>query len=151
MIRRLRYALTIVRDVSMILCPASAFVRARVDEAHEAKVAAEWADLLAEREAAVDVMEPWRFGPAAGVAVGTGPGQVCGVPLASPCPGQPDEPEHVAELVRYHHVTANQMDGVYCACGHRSHNDRRHAHHVAGLVEDMIAADVRLANRFHKS
>lgn len=144
MIRRLRYALTIVRDISMILCPASAFVRARVDEVRDA-------DLLAEREAEHDVMEPWRFGPAAGVAAGTGPGQVCGVPLASPCPGQPDEPEHVAELVRYHHVTANQMDGVYCACGHRSHNDRRHAHHVAGLVEDMIAADVRLANRFHKS
>lgn len=143
MIRRLRYALTIVRDISMILCPASAYVTARVDEVRDA-------DLLAEREAAVDVMEPWRFGPVAGVAAGTGPGQVCGVPLASPCPGQPQEPEHVAELVRYHHVTANRMDGVYCHCGHVSHNDRRHAHHVAGLVEDMIAADVRLANRFQK-
>ncbi|MCT7364045.1 hypothetical protein [Mycolicibacterium llatzerense] len=127
MIRRLRYALTIVRDISMILCPASTFVRARVDEAHEAKVAAEWADLLAEREEHVDVMEPWRFGPVQ--------------------PAFMDEPDNVAELVRYHHVKANQADGVYCHCGHRSHTDRRHAHHVAGLVEDMIATDVRLANK----
>lgn len=147
MIRRFRYALTIVRDLSMILCPASASVRAEVVARRAADLLAD--DYLTEREAAVDVMEPWSF-PAAGVAAGTGPGQACGVPLASPCPGQPNEPEHVAELVRYHHVTANQMDGVYCHCGHVSHNDRRHAHHVAGLVEDMIAADVRLANKFQK-
>lgn len=42
MIRRFRYALSIVRDISMILCPASASVRARVDEVRDA-------DLLAER------------------------------------------------------------------------------------------------------
>lgn len=57
---------------------------------------------------------------------------------------------HVAELIRYHHVVANQPDGVYCACHHRSHNDRRHAHHVAQLVEDMLTADARLANRFQR-
>ena len=139
----IRQVLGLVRVACLFIWPPDIYVRTRVDHAG--------ADLLAEREEHVDVMEPWRFGPVAGVAAGTGPGQVCGVPLASPCPGQPQEPEHVAELVRYHHVTANQMDGVYCHCGHVSHNDRRHAHHVAGLVEDMIAADVRLANRFHKS
>lgn len=124
MIRRLRYVLTIVRDLSMILCPASASVRAGVRDA----------DVLAEREELVEVMEPIRLGPV----------------FDTPCPGESDEPEHVAALVRYHHVTANQMDGVYCRCGHRSHNDRRHAHHVAGLVEDMIAADMRVANKFQK-
>ncbi len=135
MIRRFRYAMTVVGDIAKILCPASDYVRVRVDAA----------ELLAEREAMVDVMEPWRFGPAAGVAAGTGPGQVCGVPLASPCPGQPQEPEHVAELVRYHHVTANQMDGVYCACGHRSRNFHGHAKHVSGFVLAMVEADARIA------
>ena len=130
MIRRFRYAMTVVGDIAKILCPASDYVRARVDEAHEVPFAAEWADWLAEREAAVDVMEPIRFGPVQ--------------------PAFMDEPDNVAELVRYHHVKANQADGVYCHCGHRSHTDRRHAHHVAGLVEDMIATDVRLANKFQQ-
>ena len=58
MIRRFRYALTIVRDLSMILCPASASVRAEV-------VALRAADLLAEREEQVEVWEGYRFGPAA--------------------------------------------------------------------------------------
>lgn len=56
MIRRFRYALSIVRDLSMILCPASASVRAEV-VAHRA------ADLLAEREAVVEVWEGYKFGP----------------------------------------------------------------------------------------
>lgn len=126
MIRRFRYALTIVRDLSMILCPASASVRAEV-VAHRA------ADLLAEREEHVEVWEGYKFGPVADSRQ----------PIV-------DQSEHVAELVRYHHVVANQPDGVYCACHHRSHNDRRHAHHVAQLVEDMLTADMRLANRFQK-
>lgn len=123
MIRRFRYALSIVRDISMILCPASASVRAGVRDA----------DVLAEREELVEVMEPIRLGP-----------------VADSCQPVVDQPDHVAELVRFHHVVANQPDGVYCACHHRSHNDRRHAHHVAQLVEDMLTADARLANRFQK-
>ena len=124
MIRRFRYALSIVRDLSMILCPASASVRAEV-------VAARDADVLAEREAETEVWEGYKFGPVSDSR-------------------QPvvDQPDHVAELVRFHHVVANQPDGVYCACHHRSHNDRRHAHHVAQLVEDMLTADARLANKF---
>lgn len=116
----IRYLLILVGRVAETLWPAPASVR----------VAVLAADLLAEREAAVDVMEPIRFGPVQ--------------------PAFMDEPENVAELVRYHHVKANQADGVYCFCGHRSHTDRRHAHHVAGLVEDMIAVDVRQANKFHR-
>lgn len=122
----IRQVLGLVRVACLFIWPPDIYVRTRVDHAG--------ADLLAEREAEVEVMEPIRLGPV----------------FDAPCPGESDEPEHVAELVRYHHVTVNQMDGVYCRCGHRSHNDRRHAHHVAGLVEDMIAADMRVANKFQR-
>lgn len=107
--------------------PPDIYVRDRVDAAG--------ADALAEFEAEHDVMPPIRFGP---------------VVDSIPCQPVVDQPEHVAELVRYHHVVANQPDGVYCACHHRSHNDRRHAHHVAQLVEDMLTADARLANKFQR-
>lgn len=137
MIRRLRYALTIVRDLSMILCPASASVRAEV-------VARRAADLLAEREAAVDVMEPWSF-PAAGVAAGTGPEVVSAPPIA-PTSGHP-----VEDLVEFHHVDRITGDGIYCACHHRSKSFHQHAKHVARIVLAMVEADARIAaatNRF---
>lgn len=126
MIRRLRYALAVVGEFIDSLCPAPASVRTEV-------VARRAAELLAEREAETEVWEGHKFGPVSDSR-------------------QPvvDQPEHVAELIRYHHVVANQPDGVYCACHHRSHNDRRHAHHVAQLVEDMLTADMRVANRFQK-
>lgn len=134
----IRQVLGLARVACLFIWPPDIYVRTRVDHAG--------ADLLAEREEQVEVWEGYKFGPAAGL------GADADFPAASSLiPGEPNEPEHVAELVRYHHVTANQMDGVYCHCGHVSHNDRRHAHHVAALVEDMIAADVRLANRFHNS
>lgn len=117
----IRQVLGLVRVACLFIWPPDIYVRTRVDAAG--------ADLLAEREAEVEVMEPIRLGPVF---------------------DSPDQPEHVAELIRYHHVVANQPDGVYCACHHRSHNDRRHAHHVAQLVEDMLTADARLANRFQR-
>lgn len=155
MIRRLRYALSIVRDLSMILCPASASVRAGV-------VACRAADLLAEREAEMDVMEPWRFGPmtstttgnarnlrpAAGVAAGTGPEVVSAPPIA-PTSGHP-----VEDLIEFHHVASITGDGIYCACHHRSRNFHGHAKHVAGFVLSMVEADARIAaatNKFHRS
>lgn len=131
MIRRLRYALTIVRDVSMILCPASAFVRARVDEVRDA-------DLLAEREEHVDVMEPWRFGPAAGVAAGTGPGQVSGVPLASPCPGQP---EPTSELL---FAAANQLEQVRC----HLHFDHPREEYLSRLVPELRARAMSFVKQY---
>lgn len=128
MIRRLRYALTIVRDISMILCPASASVRAGVREA----------DWLAEHEAAVDVMEPWRFGPVAGVAAGTGPGQVCGVPLASPCPGQP---EPTSELL---FAAANQLEQVRC----HLHFDHPREEYLSRLVPELRARGISFARQY---
>lgn len=119
----IRYMLVLVGRIAEVLCPAPASVRASVLAA----------DVLAEREELVEVMEPIRLGP-----------------VADSCQPVVDQPDHVAELVRFRHVVANQPDGVYCACHHRSHNDRRHAHHVAQLVEDMLTADARLANKFQK-
>ncbi len=58
MIRRFRYALTMVGDIAKIICPASAYVRARVDEVRDA-------DVLTECEAETEVWEGYRFGPAA--------------------------------------------------------------------------------------
>lgn len=145
MIRRFRYALSIVRDLSMILCPASASVRAEVVAARAADLLA--ADYLTEREAAVDVMEPWSF-PAAGVAAGTGPEVVSAPPIA-PTSGHP-----VEELVEYHHVDRITGDGIYCACHHRSKSFHQHAKHVAGFVLAMVEADARIAaatNKFHNS
>lgn len=134
MIRRLRYALSIVRDLSMILCPASAFVRARVDEARDA-------DLLAEREAAVDVMEPWSF-PAAGVAAGTGPGQVsadAGLHTASsPCPGQP---EATSELL---FAAANQLDQVR----NHLHFDHPREEYLARLVPELRARAMSFVKQY---
>ena len=115
----IRYLLILVGRVAETLCPAPASVR----------VAVLAADLLAEREAAVDVMEPWRFGPAAGVATGHGPGVVCadaGFPAASsPTPGRPTylttrdwadiccrHPEPTEELLL---AAANQIAEL---CGH---------------------------------
>lgn len=131
MIRRLRYALSIVRDISMILCPASDYVQARVVEARDA-------DVLAEREAEVDVMEPIVF-PSAGGPTWQDFG---------PSSGHP-----VEELVEFHHVDRITGDGVYCACHHRSRSFHQHAKHVAGFVLAMVEADARIAaatNRFQK-
>lgn len=134
MIRRFRYALTIVRDISMILCPASASVRAGVRDA----------DLLTEREAAVDVMEPWRFGPVAMCAADHSPGVVCADAdfpgASSPTPGHP-----VEDLVEFHRIWQITSDGVYCACHHRSRNFHGHAKHVSGFVLAMVEADARIA------
>lgn len=127
MIRRLRYALTIVRDISMILCPASAFVRARVDEARDA-------DLLAEREAAVDVMEPWRFGPAAGVAAGTGPGVLADVPT-------PGQPEPTSELL---FAAANQLEQVRC----HLHFDHPREEYLSRLVPELRARAMSFARQY---
>lgn len=144
MIRRFRYALSIVRDLSMILCPASASVRAEVVARRAADLLA--ADYLTEREAAVDVMEPWSF-PAAGVAAGTGP-EVGAIGGALTTSGHPME-----DLVEFHHVASITGDGIYCACHHRSRNFHGHAKHVAGFVLSMVEADARIAaatNKFQK-
>jgi len=122
MIRRLRYVLTIVRDLSMILCPASASVRAGV-------VAARDADVLAEREELVEVMEPIRLGPVA-------------EPVSS---GHP-----VEDLVEFHHVASITGNGIYCACHHWSRNFHGHAKHVAGFVLAMVEADARIAAATNK-
>ncbi len=131
MIRRLRYVLTIVRDISMILCPASASVRAEV-VAHRA------ADLLAEREEHVEVWEGYKFGPS---MTCPGVGSDAGLPGASsPMSGHP-----VEELVEFHRVDRITGDGIYCACHHRSRSFHQHAKHVAGFVMDMVEADARIA------
>ena len=120
MIRRLRYVLTIVRDLSMILCPASASVRAGVRDA----------ELLADFEAEHDVMPPIRLGP---------------VVDSMPSLGHP-----VEGLVEFHHVERITGDGVYCACGHRSKSFHQHAKHVAGFVLSMVEADARIAAATNK-
>lgn len=139
MIRQLRYALSIVRDLSMILCPASASVRAEV-------VAARDADVLAEREERVEVWEGYKFGPSIACP---GVGSDAGFPGASsPMSGHP-----VEELVEFHHVDRITGDGIYCACHHRSRNFHQHAKHVAGFVLAMVEADARMSaatNRFQK-
>ena len=120
----IRQVLGLVRVACLFIWPPDIYVRTRVDHAG--------ADLLAEREAEVEVMEPIRLGPVI-------------EPVSS---GHP-----VEELVEYHHVDRITGDGIYCACHHRSKSFHQHAKHVAGFVLAMVEADVRIAastNRFQK-
>lgn len=118
----IRYMLVLVGRIAEVLCPAPASVRASVLAA----------DVLAEREELVEVMEPIRLGPVA-------------EPVSS---GHP-----VEDLVEFHHVASITSDGIYCACHHRSRNFHGHAKHVAGFVLSMVEADARMSaasNKFQK-
>jgi hypothetical protein len=127
----IRQVLGLVRVACLFIWPPDIYVRARVDEARDA-------DFLAEREEHVDVMEPWRFGPVAGVAAGTGPGQVSGVPLASPCPGQP---EPTSELL---FAAANQLEQVRC----HLHFDHPREEYLARLVPELRARGISFARQY---
>lgn len=124
MIRRLRYALSIVRDISLILCPASASVRAGVRDA----------DWLADREAETEVWEGYRFGPAAGVAAGTGPGVLADVPT-------PGQPEPTSELL---FAAANQLEQVRC----HLHFDHPREEYLSRLVPELRARAMSFARQY---
>lgn len=132
MIRRLRYALTIVRDISMILCPASDYVHSRVDAARDA-------DVLAEREASVDVMEPLRFGPIPG-CVERDPR--CPSPCTS-CARIADSPgtEPTSELL---FAAANQLEQVRC----HLHFDHPREEYLSRLVPELRARGISFARQY---
>jgi len=115
-------------------------------------------DILADAEAEVEVLPPWRFGPAFEGNAGDGPGVVSERPpvlprstAAEPTPGQPidtyTQGMSIAGLLAYH--TLLDPGAHQCHCLHRSHSQHGHHRHISDLIVNMLDADHRVAQQFN--
>ena len=105
------------------------------------------ANLLADAEAEVEVLPPWRFGPAFEGKAGDGPAAVS---IDQPAAGQPidlyTQGMSIAGLLAYH--TLLDPAAHQCHCLHKAHSQHGHHRHISDLIINMLDADHRVTQEF---